>query len=97
MSDELLRADPSALLSSMRSIGRFRSSGWIGEVDVPAGVVVTTRDRTVPSRRQRQLAKAIPEAVVAEVDGPHDSIVTRADRYVPTLVDTCRTVVAATT
>ena len=95
MADELLLADPAALLSSMRSIGRFRSNDWIGEVDVPTAVVVTTRDRTVPARRQRQLAASIPAARLLEVDGPHDAIVTHPGRYLRALTEACRDVVDA--
>jgi len=82
---ELLRSDPSALLRVGAALGRFRSSSWIGEVDVPAAVVVTTRDHTVPTRRQRSLAAAVPGAAVYEVDGPHNSAVTRSDAWVPAL------------
>ncbi|QXC63074.1 alpha/beta hydrolase [Aquihabitans sp. G128] len=86
MRSELERADPAALLTSMRSVGRIRSNRWITEVDVPAAVIVTTKDRTVPARNQRKLAAAIPGAVVSEVAGPHDSIVTRTDQYLPALL-----------
>jgi pimeloyl-ACP methyl ester carboxylesterase len=85
MRAELEQVSPAGLLSSMRSVGRFRSTAWIGTVDVPTAVVVTTRDRTVPSRRQRGLAAAIDGSTVFEVEGPHDSIVTRAAAYVPVL------------
>ena len=85
MRSELERVSPAGLLSSMRSVGRFRSNRWIGEVDVPTSVVITTRDRTVPSRNQRRLAAAIPHAETYEFIGPHDSIVTRAETYVPVL------------
>lgn len=87
MRTELLRADPAGLLTSMRSVGRIRSNPWIGEVDVPTAVIVTTKDRTVPARNQRKLAGAIPGSVTFEVDGPHDSIVTRTDTYVPVLLE----------
>jgi pimeloyl-ACP methyl ester carboxylesterase len=87
MRSELERVSPAGLLSSMRSVGRFRSDRWIGTVDVPTSVVVTTRDRTVPARRQRGLAAAIDGAASFEVEGPHDSIVSRADAYVPVLLD----------
>ena len=87
MRSELVRADPAALLTSMRSVGRIRSNAWIGEVDVPTAVIVTTKDRTVPARNQRKLAAAIPDAATFEVVGPHDSIVTRTDTYIPVLLD----------
>lgn len=86
MREQLLRTDPSAALSAMSSLGRFRSSSWIQEVSVPAAVLVHGRDRTVPTRRQEQLARAIPGAHRHEIDGPHDAIVTTPERYVPTLV-----------
>lgn len=91
MREELLRVEPAGLLSAMRSLGRFRSDRWIGEVDVPAAVVVTARDRTVPVRAQRRLADALPTAATFEVDGPHDAIVTRPGRYLPVLDDAVAT------
>ena len=87
MRAELRQADPAALLSSMRSIGRFRSNRWIGDVDVPAAVIITTKDRTVPPRAQRRLADGLPDAVRFEVEGPHDSIVSRAETYTPVLLE----------
>ncbi|HRW38787.1 MAG: alpha/beta fold hydrolase [Acidimicrobiales bacterium] len=87
MRQELERVSPAGLLSSMRSVGAFRSNRWIGTVDVPTSVVITTRDRTVPSRNQRKLAAALPLATTFEHAGPHDSIVSQADAYVPVLLD----------
>jgi pimeloyl-ACP methyl ester carboxylesterase len=87
MRSELERVSPAGLLSSMRSVGRFRSNRWIGEVEVPTAVIVTTKDRTVPTRNQRRLAAAMPAARRFEVAGPHDAIVTRADEYVPVLLE----------
>lgn len=99
MRTELERADPAGLLTSMRSVGRIRSNRWIGDVDVPAAVVVTTKDRTVPTRNQRKLAATIGsdhgrQAPTFEVVGPHDAIVTRTDEYLPALIDAIATVTA---
>ena len=41
-----------------------RPGAWIGEVDVPTAVVVTSRDVLVPTDRQLALAAAIPGAQV---------------------------------
>jgi pimeloyl-ACP methyl ester carboxylesterase len=90
---ELLRGDPSLLLSAGADLGRFDSTGWIGALDVPAAVIVTTNDRTVPTGRQRDLAAAMPGATVWEVDGAHDAAVTVAHRWVPTLLDALASVV----
>lgn len=95
MRSELKRVSPAALLSSMRSVGRFRSNRWIGSVDVPTAVIVTARDRTVPARRQRSLAAAIDGAAVFEVDGPHDAIVSRAEAYRPVLAEALHEVAPA--
>lgn len=71
--------------SVLAELGRFNSAAWIGEVDVPTSVVVSTRDRTIPVPRQRRLAAAIPGAEVFEVDGGHAVIVLGADRFAPVL------------
>ena len=93
-SRELRRNDPSIILQAGWSIGRFSSADWIGGVDVPAGVVMTTRDNVVSPQRQRALADAIPDARVFRVVGDHDVCVTGAARFVPALLDAC---VAVTT
>lgn len=82
---ELMRSDPSSVLQVGAALGRFRSNRWIGDIDVPAAVIVTTRDRTVPTRRQRGLAAALPGARTYEVAGPHTAVVTESDTWVPTL------------
>lgn len=82
---ELLRGDPPSLLRVGAALGRFRSNRWIGDVDVPAAAVITTQDRTVPTRRQRGLAAAIPGCRTYEVAGPHTSAVTIPDVWVPQL------------
>jgi 3-oxoadipate enol-lactonase len=70
----------------LAALGSFNSAPWIGGVDVPTSVVVTTRDHTIPARRQQRLAACIPDAAVFEVDGGHASIVLRADRFAPAVV-----------
>lgn len=64
-------------------LGRFNSAPWIGSVDVPAAVVVTARDKAIPTRRQRKLAAAIREASVHEAPGGHASIVLDHERWAP--------------
>ena len=56
-------------------LGRFNSAPWIGSVDVPTAVVVTGRDKAIPTRRQRRLAAAIPGARVYDAPGGHASVV----------------------
>ena len=68
-------------------LGRFNSAPWIGAVDVPAAVVVTGRDKAIPTRRQHKLAAAIPEASVYEAPGGHASIVLDHERWVPVFLE----------
>src|SRR5581483_1583424 len=88
--DELSRHDPAELLQAGYAIGGFDSRSWIGEVDVPAAVVVTRQDQIVAPRYQLKLAQSIPGATVHPVDGGHTVCVERPDRFVPALVEAAR-------
>lgn len=89
---EMERCDPAAVLEAGWAIGRFNSSDWIGEVDVPTAVIVTALDQVVSPRRQRALADAIHKARLLEVEGDHGACVTDAPRFVPALLDACNDV-----
>jgi 3-oxoadipate enol-lactonase len=69
--DELARHDPRSIVQATAAVGRFDSSSWIADVDVPVAVVVTTDDRVVPASRQFRLARSIPHASVHAVDAGH--------------------------
>jgi 3-oxoadipate enol-lactonase len=81
-----------AMLAAIDAIGRFDSSAWIRRVDVPTSVIVLTRDRFIPTRRQRRLAASIPGSMVYDVDGNHAALVMSAAEFVPVLVTACRSV-----
>jgi pimeloyl-ACP methyl ester carboxylesterase len=89
---ELARHDFRGLMEAGASIGTFTSHGWIGEVDVPTAVVVTTADGKVPPVRQAKLAAAIPGAVVFEVDGDHHVCSRQPQQFVPGLLAACDSV-----
>jgi pimeloyl-ACP methyl ester carboxylesterase len=77
-------------------LGRFNSAPWIGEVDVPTAVVVTTRDKAIPARRQRALAAAIPGAEVLEAPGGHASVVMDHAGWFPVFLEAVADVTART-
>lgn len=87
---EMEQNDHTALLEAGWALGRFRSQGWLGQVDVPTAVVVTALDQVVSPRRQHDLAAAIPGAATFEVQGDHGACVTDAPRFTPTLIAACR-------
>ena len=92
---EMSGADPAALAQATRAVIRFSSRNWISNIAVPTAVVVTTRDKIVPTRRQYALAAAIPGAKQFEVDGDHFACADRQSDFVPELLAACDHVNAA--
>ncbi len=89
---ELGRAEPAHMLAGARALGRFSSASWIGTVDVPVAVVVTTDDVLVPPSRQQALADAVPGATVHEIEADHGAPVSAPAVFVPALVEACGSV-----
>lgn len=75
-------------------LGRFDSRGWAGRIDVPTAVLVTEGDRTVPARRQRELAEAVPGATAWSVPGGHTSLILGVRRWAPVAAQALAQVVA---
>ena len=92
--DELRRTNIVTVLAAMAVMGRFSSHEWVGSVDVPAAVVVTTRDQLVSSARQIKLARAIEGATLHPVAAGHTACVIGARRFVPALEEAIRSVAA---
>ena len=91
---QLRRTTLATAISAIRAVCEFTSHSWIGEVDVPTAVVVTSRDRIVPKSRQMKLARAIPGASVHEVDADHAVCVTAPQMFTPVLLQACWSVEA---
>lgn len=87
--EEWQRQDPAAMIQAGLALGRFDSRGWIGGVNVPAAVIITTMDTAVSPRRQAALAAAIPGAVTLEVAGSHRACVDEHRLFVPALLEAC--------
>jgi len=94
VTEEFAGHHPATVIQAAGAVGGFASHDWIGSVDVPVAVVVTTRDTLVPPVRQRGLAASLPGANVLEVDADHDACVAAADRFAPALVAACLDVAA---
>jgi len=86
--EELGGHEPASVIQAVDALTRFSSHDWIGDVDVPTAVVVTTRDDLVPVVRQRKLAASLPGSEVFEVEGDHDACV-GSPAFPPTLVRAC--------
>ncbi len=76
--------DPAALVQAGAALAAFDSRAWIGRVDVPTAVVVTTHDTVVAPIRQHGLARSVAGAASFTVDADHRACVETAD-FVATL------------
>lgn len=83
---ELRRHEPAAVLSAAAALGRFSSREWVGELDLPATVLVHSRDRLVPPHRQQKLVASLADAEVIEIDADHLGVARRIDLYLPALL-----------
>jgi pimeloyl-ACP methyl ester carboxylesterase len=86
---QLRRTTLASAVSAIQAACQFSSDGWIGQLDVPTAVVVTTRDRIVPASRQLGLARAIPGASVHEIDADHAVCITAPQTFARTLLKAC--------
>ncbi|MFT3716023.1 MAG: alpha/beta fold hydrolase [Gordonia sp. (in: high G+C Gram-positive bacteria)] len=77
-----------------QAMARFDSRDWLGEIDVPTSVVVSTRDKTVPPQRQGLLTDGIRDAAEFPVDGGHAVCVLGADKFIPGFTAAVRSVLA---
>ena len=80
LASEFRRGDPTAITDAGRALAAYDARSWAGTLDVPAAVVVTTRDGLVPPHKQRALATAL-DARVFELDADHDAPLTHYTRY----------------
>jgi pimeloyl-ACP methyl ester carboxylesterase len=74
------------------AIGTYDASRWIGQVDVPTAVLVTTEDRAVVPTEQARLAVRIPTATLHKVDDGH--VVCARPRFGPVVLDAVHDVAA---
>lgn len=81
---ELARGSARDLAEAGRELGRFDSSGWVGQLLPPGAVVVTTRDRLVPPRKQYALAQALGVEPL-RVEADHDACSTAAGPFTAAL------------
>jgi pimeloyl-ACP methyl ester carboxylesterase len=79
-----------AFLEAGAELNGYDSSSWLPTLDLPAAVVVTARDRTVPPWRQEAMAALIPGARRYPIDAGHDAAVNGRDLFLPVLARACK-------
>jgi 3-oxoadipate enol-lactonase len=88
MMSQVKRHDTLALLDAIAEAGRFNSAGWLGANTIPASVIVTTEDRTVPVESQRALARILGGSA-QEIDGDHFACIKRPFEFNSALMTAC--------
>ncbi len=83
---------PAEIMAAIDVIGRFDSTGWLGEIRVPTSVVVTAQDRAIPPAHQRSVVRAIRGANAFEINAGHAACVFRPGKFVPALAAACASV-----
>jgi pimeloyl-ACP methyl ester carboxylesterase len=69
------------------ALGNYSAKRWIGKVDVPTAVLVTTKDRAMPPFEQLRMALAIPGATIHRIDDGH--VVCARAHFARPLVGAC--------
>jgi pimeloyl-ACP methyl ester carboxylesterase len=77
---EFGRATARDLVAAGRALGRYDARSWAGQLDIPAAVLITTRDTLVQSAKQRELAEVL-RASVLEIDADHDLPLANGGQY----------------
>lgn len=68
---EMRRHDWRMVLEAGNALGHYNARRWIGDVDVPTAVLITTRDRAIEPAQQAKMALAIPGASIHRVEEGH--------------------------
>ena len=91
---EFLSTSPLSVAQVLGVLGRHHSTPWLELVDVPAAVVITSRDELIPAGRQRGMAALIPGASVHEAAVGHGGCVLEAATFVPVMLEAIASVQA---
>ncbi len=90
--EQVLRHDWAQVLAAGRAIGRFDSTSWIGDVDVPTSAIVTLDDEVVPTSDQMAMTDALAESTVHIVGGGHTACSATSGDFVAALLAACASV-----
>ncbi len=77
---EFRRATARDLVAAGRALSRYDARPWAGQLNVPAAMLVTTRDQLVHPAKQRELAEVLG-ASVFEIDADHDAPLAKGGEY----------------
>jgi pimeloyl-ACP methyl ester carboxylesterase len=83
---ELTRGASVHLAEAGRELSNWDSRPWLSDLDVPAAVVLTAKDKGVPPDHQRELARLL-DAPIFEVDADHGAAISAHRAFNPVLLE----------
>jgi pimeloyl-ACP methyl ester carboxylesterase len=87
---EMARHDWRMVMEAGNAIGRYNATKWIGDIDVPTSVLITTKDRAIEPSQQAKMAFAIPHATIHRVEDGH--LVCASPLFIDPLLAACHDV-----
>lgn len=90
--EQVLRHDWPQILAAGRAIGRFDSTSWIGDVDVPTAMIATLDDEIVPTGDQMAMADGLADPSLHVVGGGHTACSAASGDFVSALLAACASV-----
>jgi pimeloyl-ACP methyl ester carboxylesterase len=84
--------DTRAILDACLELGRFDSSEWIANVDIPTAVVQTTIDQVISAAEQARIHAMIAGSTMYEVEGDHFACVNRPRAFATVFASACTAV-----
>lgn len=91
---EAMRNEPRVMIEAGRALSRYDAREWASELRIPAAMLISTKDRLVRPRKQRQLAAAL-DATVVEVEMDHLGALERPTQFASATVELVAVVAAA--
>ncbi len=91
---ESQRNDPRAVIEAGKALSRYDARPWASSLGVPAAMLVSTKDRLVKPRKQRELAGAL-DATVVDVAMDHLGALELPDQFASATVELVASVSAA--
>ncbi|MGA9278323.1 alpha/beta fold hydrolase [Ilumatobacter sp.] len=92
MTAETMRNEPRVMVQAGKALSRYDARDWASALGVPAAMLLSTEDRLVRPRKQRELARAL-DARIIEVPMDHLGALDMPDQFASATVELVSSVV----
>jgi pimeloyl-ACP methyl ester carboxylesterase len=91
---ETMRNEPRVMVQAGRALSNYDARPWAATLDVPSAALISTKDRLVKPRKQRELAAALRASIV-ELPMDHLGAIEMPDQFASATVALVSSVAAA--